>query len=146
MRLAADGSMFTLTAILVVIGLFIAAFTPLALVATRMLGRTPAAILNAALILGVAGYQAGLVTPPDPRLRDIPTAEPGTILGAQCTELIAALDQGRVIVDRRSPPRLIVHRDRWSQLPEEARGIVLDCVQRAWPVGTAAPQLEMQAQ
>ena len=137
--------MSSLSAILVVAGLFLIGLIPLALAATGIIGRAPAAICNGLLILGVTGYQASLFASSDLQLPDAANTEGNAVPQAQCVELIAALEQGRIILDRRTPPRLIVSRDRWSQLPEEAAGAILDCVHRTWPAGTAAPELEVRA-
>lgn len=137
--------MSSVTALLVVLGLFVVAFIPLALAAAKVTGWVPVTIFNGALILGAAGYQAGLFAPHYLQQPELPESQVGSVSNSQCAELMTALEQAGVIVDRRTPPHLIVDRAGWAQLPEEASGIILDCVQRAWPAGSAAPELEIRA-
>ena len=130
---------------LAVAAIFLVALAPIALASMRVIGWAPSALFTLLLIGGVTSVQAGLFLSAPP-LPEISAARTGAIQDAQCAEVITALERARLILDRRAPPRLIVSRQLWAQMPMELRGVVLDCVRRAWPENAAEPELEMRAQ
>jgi len=134
--------MNALPAILIVLALNLLVLAPLAVAALRK--RTPTWLVAAysASLLGIGAYQLGFT-----QRIPIPALDPArmsrtSLSPSQCTELLTLLDQGGVFVDRRNPPRLVVAAPQWTQLPEEARGAVVDCVQQSWPRGAGTPQVE----
>jgi hypothetical protein len=134
--------MNSLPAILIVLALNLLVLAPLGLAALRK--RTPAWLVGAysASLLGIGAYQLGFSQRiPIPAV-DATRLSRTSLSPSQCTELLTLLDQGGVFVDRRNPPRLVVAQLQWAQLPEEARGAVVDCVQQSWPRGAGTPQVE----
>jgi hypothetical protein len=137
--------MSSIFAIIIVATVYVAALGPLAFAAWKPNYATLVASLYVVFIGAIGLHQSGLFAQPAlPSLDDVPIggAEMST---AQCAQLLAVLDEGGVIVDRRSPPRLVVAQGGWGQLPAEAREAVVACVQRTWPRGVPPAQVEARS-
>jgi hypothetical protein len=143
-KLPQQNAMPSIIAILILAALYIAALAPLIFVARKPRALMPMAGVYVACILAISMFQSGLLASATlPSLEDVPFSD-GQLSAAQCTQLLTLLDDGGVIVDRRSPPRLVVARSGWEQLPVEAREAVVGCVQRAWPRNAAQAQVEVR--
>ncbi len=136
--------MSSFVAICAVSALFLVALAPLALLAIRRRPALPIALLTITFVTAAAGYQTGLFARGD--FSDLRAAElAGPVVPtARCVEIITLLERAGVILDRGSPPRLLVSQAAWAQVPEEAQTVVVDCVQRTWP-GSPAVRLEQRA-
>jgi hypothetical protein len=132
-------------AIAAVAALFLVLIAPLALAAWKAASVAPIAAIYAVLLSLIAGYQSGLFSRTELPNLDVAEAAVSGMTDAQCAEILSLLDRAGAIIDRRRPPHLVVAQDRWSQLPEAGQEAVVDCVQRSWPRGAAAAQIEARA-
>lgn len=133
-------------AILASMLLFAAVLAPLALAFFRKLPGRPVVIGYGGLAILVGAYQAGLGEIQPIATIDTGNRQTGRLTLRQCSDLIAALEEGRVIVDRRNPSRLVVARSLWEQLPGGAQDATLNCVERgrSGAAGSAPIQLVLQ--
>lgn len=137
--------MSPLFAILALAGLFAVLLAPLLLAAWRPGAMLPVVGGTLALVALAAGFQSGLFAS-TPLPADLSVAATPVVSNAQCVEALSLLDRAGAIIDRRHPPRLVVAGDRWSQLPEEGQRVIVDCVERSWPSGHGAAQVEIRNQ
>jgi hypothetical protein len=128
-------------AIVLVSLLYIVLLAPLAIIVLRPSAVVPLATAYALSIAGIASYHSGLFEPATLPPGGVPDM---ALSGVDCAELLGVLDQASVIVDRRNPPRLVVAEAQWAQLPDDARDAVVACVQRSWPTGAPAAQIELR--
>jgi hypothetical protein len=135
-------AMSSTIAIMIVAALYAALLAPLVFVARKPRALAPLTGVYVVVIVAIATIQSGLFDPPTlPSLDDVPRSD-AQLSNAQCTQLLTLVENGGVIVDRRSPPRLAVAQSSWEQLPPEVREAVINCVQRTWPRGAAPAQVE----
>lgn len=122
--------------------LFLVALAPLALPVWNPKAALPIGLAWGSFTLGVAGLQAGFFQSTElPSLERV-GADNGTMTRSQCAEVVRLLEEARVILAR-DPPRLVVARAGWEQLPEEGREAVVECVSRGWPRDAGALQVEL---
>jgi hypothetical protein len=95
------------------------------------------------IILALIGaYHSGMfsrVRAPD---LDLSRATGRGLADTQCVEVLELMDGAGAIADRSRPPRVIVVQKLWSQLPEAAQQVVVECIQRSWPADAAPAQVE----
>ena len=87
-----------------------------------------------------------LVTP-DARRRALASAGPAAPAGDQargmCAEVIRVSEQGRLILDRSNPSRLVVSQDVWQRVPQEARQAIVRCAQALRPASAGNGPVEV---
>lgn len=134
----------TLFSALAIAALYAAILLPLGLVVRRPDWARPVALGYAILLASLVTYHVGMFR--SPALPDLKAAErvQPQASDAQCTEILTLLASTRTIVDRSRPPLLVVAESTWSAIPEDGRAVVIQCVQRGWPQGTAPAQVEVR--
>ncbi|HEX8191436.1 MAG TPA: hypothetical protein VF552_00910 [Allosphingosinicella sp.] len=55
------------------------------------------------------------------------------VQGSRCEQVLATAEQGRVVLERRDPNRLVVSGALWTQLPEEVRTALTQCADTIRP-------------
>ncbi|HEY0014615.1 MAG TPA: hypothetical protein VGB79_17365 [Allosphingosinicella sp.] len=53
--------------------------------------------------------------------------------GSRCEQVLSTAEQGRLVLDRRNPNRLVVAAALWTQLPEEVRTAITQCADTIRP-------------
>ena len=131
-------------AIMIVAIIYLAALTPLALVARKPRALVLSASLYGLLIGGVAIAQSGLfASAAIPSLTDVSLGD-RPLSESQCDQVLTLLDNGGVFIERRTPSHVIVVQQAWDQLPPEARDTIISCVQHTWPRNAAPAQVEVR--
>ncbi len=67
-----------------------------------------------------------------PRPSELPAAEAANM----CGEVVRISEQGRLILDRTNPRRLVVAQALWSRLPAEVQRSLVECAEAMRPEGT----------
>jgi hypothetical protein len=85
----------------------------------------------AALLAWHVGIEIGEI--PDSAALDKARAGSSAIQGSRCEQVLTTAEQGRLILDRRDPNRLVVSASLWPQLPEEVRTALTQCADTIRP-------------
>ena len=87
-----------------------------------------------------------LVTP-EARRRALATAAPAATTGDQargmCGEVLRVSEQGRLILDRSNPSRLVVSAAIWQRVPQEARQAIVRCAAALRPASAGSGPVEV---
>lgn len=121
--MAADNSSTALA-----LALYAGLVAPLALTAWRPKIAAALGVAYGAIILWTSAWHGGFVghadlSPYD--ISDIRAENPG----GECGQVVAVLEQGRVILDRRQKSRVIVDPRLWEQIPVAARDLAVSCLE-----------------
>lgn len=62
-----------------------------------------------------------------------------------CAEVVRISEQGRLIVDRSDPRRLVVDQRLWARLPEEAQAAIVECAEIMRPEESRTGRMRVTA-
>ncbi|HZF94064.1 MAG TPA: hypothetical protein VEZ20_04235 [Allosphingosinicella sp.] len=88
-----------------------------------------------AVAAGLLAWHVGFAIDEIPDAAAIAKARAGGagVQGSRCEQVLATAEQGRVVLDRRNPNRLVVSAALWPQLPEEVRTALSQCADTIRP-------------
>jgi hypothetical protein len=88
-----------------------------------------------AVVAGLLAWHVGFSIGPIPDAASIARARAAgpAVSGSRCEQVLATAEQGRVVLDRRDPNRLVVAAALWQQLPEEVRAALTECADTVRP-------------
>lgn len=100
----------------------------------RDLGRVTGGFYAAAAA-GLLAWHVGFAIDALPDAAAIAKARAGSLAvqGSRCEQVLATAEQGRLVLDRRNPNRLVVSASLWPQLPEEVRTALTQCADTIRP-------------
>jgi outer membrane lipoprotein SlyB len=88
-----------------------------------------------AVAAGLLAWHVGFGMGEIPDAAAIAKARAGgpAVQGSRCEQILATAEQGRLVLDRRNPNRLVVSAALWTQLPEEVRTAISQCADTIRP-------------
>jgi hypothetical protein len=88
-----------------------------------------------AVAAGLLAWHVGFGIGEIPDAAAIAKARAGgpAVQGSRCEQVLATAEQGRLVLDRRNPNRLVVSAALWPQLPEEVRTAISQCADTIRP-------------
>jgi hypothetical protein len=89
----------------------------------------------AAVMIGLLAWHVGFRIGEMPDAAALAKARGGNaaVEGSRCEQVLATAEQGRVVLDRRDPNKLVVSAGLWPQLPEQIRTALTECANTARP-------------
>lgn len=97
------------------------------------------AALLAVVAIGGGWVGRGALAPHD--IRDIESA--ALAGGGECAQVMQALTEAGVIIDRRNPSQLVVARQLWSQLPQAVRDATTACAEETRPADAGGGPIQV---
>ncbi len=134
--------MSTLTATLAILALHAAVLAPLAFALARPKATVPILSCGGALLLAVLFLQANPFARPavDPAALVLPDV--AAQMSDRCGQILAAVDEGGVVIDRSDPARPIVSREVWRHVPQNIRQAIQSCLEQMRPADAEQTPVE----
>lgn len=134
--------MSTLTATLALLALYAGVLAPLAFALLKPKATIPVLSCSGVLLLGILFYHANPFARPavDPAALVLP--DMATQMTDRCQQILTAVDEGGVILDRSDPLRPVVSREVWRHVPDNIRQAIGSCLEELRPVEAERAAIE----
>ncbi len=134
--------MSTLTATLAILALHAAVLAPLAFALVRPKATAPILSCSAVLLLGILFYQASPFARPAVDSAALVLPDMAAQMSDRCEQILTAVDEGGVLLDRSDPSRPVVSREFWRHVPQNIRQAIESCLDQARPGGPEQGAIE----